>query len=157
MEYDQDFQDRVQAITEIRAKAMEANRAFNAVMRLRGDLAEARNMLAFAISDQRQPVERVNSIQQHIGNIEADLSNAERYCREVNPDRLQRHDDELAQAARSPERRESRKWLSIIVPLKRTGSAPVLSPLKGPGRSCSAKLRRLTCWLGSGGVRNARA
>jgi hypothetical protein len=99
MEHDQDFQDRVQAITEIRAKAMEANRAFNAVMRLRGDLAEARNMLAFAISDQRQPIERVNRIQQHIGGIEADLSKVERYCREVNPDRLQRHEDELAQAA----------------------------------------------------------
>ena len=99
IEHDLDFQDRLQAIAEIRSKAVEADRAFNAVMRLRGDVAEARNMLAFAISDQRQPVERANRIQQHIGDIEADLSNAERYCREVNPNRLQRHDDELAQAA----------------------------------------------------------
>ncbi len=92
-------------VSQIRAEILERRRAFAEVMRLRGKLADARNRLAADEADlaarPRQPVDTRDRHRQHVADLTFRLSEAETYCRDVNPDQLRDHDAKIAAEERA--------------------------------------------------------
>lgn len=98
-------------VNQIRSEMIERNLALSEVKNLRGTLAEARKNLSFVEADlaerPRQSTDNRDRIRDHIADLESNLSKAEAWCREVNPDQLRDHDTKLAAAQKAA--REARE------------------------------------------------
>jgi hypothetical protein len=88
----------MKTIHHTRAAMLERKQAFDAVITLRTDLKRTDRRLALltSLGKQCRP-EAVILARDHVANLKDKLALAEAYCRKINPDELQAHDDACAQ------------------------------------------------------------